>query len=310
MQILFLEKWAVFSIFNNKIMKKFIPAIFVLLGFYSWSCGLLQTVAVNSTTGIVDNGLTAIFEESDLTLAEQSIPANLTLLEALYRSKDNDDDHLALLLTQGFTGYALGFVEDKDPDRAKALYSRARDYGLSVLMKNKEFKAAFDESPEEFRKGVAAFSRDDVPIIFWTANAWGNLIKVSIADPAAVADLYKVNSLMAFVLRNDESFYYGSAHLYFGTILATVPKNLGGKPDSAKGHFDKCLEIGGGKFLLPYVYLAQSYAVQVQDKALFESSLKTVEDASIDILPEQRLVNAIAKEKAKALLAKENDLFF
>lgn len=56
--------------------------------------------------------------------------------------------------------------------------------------------------------------------------------------------------------------------------------------------------------------MAQSYAVQVQDKSLFESSLKTVEDASIDILPEQRLVNAIAKEKAKALLAKENDLFF
>ena len=107
MQILFLEKWTVFSIFNNEIMKKFTPAIFVLLGFYSWSCGLLQTVAVNSTTGIVDNGLSAIFEESDLTLAEQSIPANITLLEALYRSKDKDDDHLALLLTQAYPATLL-----------------------------------------------------------------------------------------------------------------------------------------------------------------------------------------------------------
>ncbi len=310
MQILFLEKWTVFSIFNNEIMKKFTPAIFVLLGFYSWSCGLLQTVAVNSTTGIVDNGLSAIFEESDLTLAEQSIPANITLLEALYRSKDKDDDHLALLLTQAYSGYALGFVEDKDPDRAKALYIRARDYGLSVLRKNKQFNTAFDGSPEEFRAGVAAFGKDDVPLIFWTANAWGNLIKLGIADPAVISELYKVNSLMEFVLSNDESFYYGSAHLYFGTMLATVPKNLGGKPDSAKTHFDRCLDIGEGKFLLPYVFLAQSYAVQIQDKALFESSLKTVEDASIDILPEQRLVNAIAKQKAKALLAKESDLFF
>ncbi len=93
-------------------------------------------------------------------------------------------------------------------------------------------------------------------------------------------------------------------------MLATVPKNLGGKPDSAKAHFDKCLSIGGGKFLLPFVFLAQSYAVQVQDKSLFESSLNTVEEASIDILPEQRLVNAIAKQKAKALLARESDLFF
>jgi hypothetical protein len=265
---------------------------------------------VNSTTGIVDNGLSAIFEESDLTLAEQSIPANLTLLEALYRSKDKDDDHLALLLTQAYTGYALGFVEDKDPERAKALYIRARDYGLSVLRKNKQFSAAFDGSPEEFRMGVSTFAKDDVPLIFWTANAWGNLIKLGLADPAVISELYKVNSLMEFVLRNDESFYYGSAHLYFGTMLATVPKNLGGKPDSAKTHFDRCLDIGERKFLLPFVFLAQSYAVQVQDKSLFESSLKTVEDASIDILPEQRLVNAIAKQKAKALLAKESDLFF
>jgi len=310
LQILFLEKLPIFSIFNDEIMKKLTPAIFVLLGFYSWSCGLLQTVAVNSTTGIVDNGLSAIFEESDLTMAEQSIPANITLLEALYRSKGKDDDHLALLLTQAYTGYALGFVEDKDPERAKALYMRAREYGLSVLRKNKQFNAVFDGGSEEFRSGVALFSKDDVPIIFWTANAWGNLIKLSLADPSVIADLNKVNSLMEFVLRNDENFYYGSAHLYFGTMLATVPKNLGGKPDSAKAHFNKCFEIGGGKFLLPYVYLAQSYAVQVQDKALFESSLKTVDDASIDILPEQRLVNAIAKQKGKELLAKENDLFF
>ncbi len=267
-------------------------------------------MAVNSTTGIVDNGLGAIFEESDLVLAEQSIPANLTLLEALYRSKDRDDDHLALLLTQAYSGYALGFVEDKDPERAKALYIRARDYGLSVLKKNTRFNAAFDGSAEEFASGVAALSKDDVPAVFWTANAWGNLVKLGLGDPSVIGDLHKVNSLMEFVLRSDENFYYGSAHLYFGTMLATVPKNLGGKPDSAKKHFDKCLEIGGGKFLLPYVFLAQSYAVQIQDKALFESSLKTVEDASIDVLPEQRLVNAIAKQKAKALLAKEGDLFF
>ena len=115
---------------------------------------------------------------------------------------------------------------------------------------------------------------------------------------------------MEFVLRHNERFYYGSAHLYFGTILATTPKNLGGKPDSAKAHFDRCMEIGNHAFLLPYVFMAQSYAVQVQDKALFESLLKTVVEASLEILPEQRLVNAVAQRKAKALLAKEDELFF
>ncbi len=291
-------------------MKKTFLFLFFLLSVESWSCGVVQTVAVNSTTGIVDFGLKAIFEESDLKFAEQSIPANVKLLEALYRAKDDNDDHLALLLTQAYTGYALGFVEDSDPERAKALYMRGREYGLTALMKNQRFAAAFNAEPWEFKSAVDAFSDDKLPLIFWTANAWGNLIKLSIGDPAALGDLYKVNALMEFVLTRDETFFYGSAHLYFGTILATTPKNLGGKPDSAKVHFDRCLEIGNGRFLLPYVYMAQSYAVQVQDKALFESSLKKVEDASIEILPEQRLINSIAKEKAKALLAKENDLFF
>ncbi|MDD8018574.1 MAG: TRAP transporter TatT component family protein [Bacteroidota bacterium] len=276
----------------------------------SWSCGVVNTVAVNATTNIVDFGFGSIFEESDLDFAEKSIPGNLTLIEALYRAKDRDDDHLALLLTEGYTGYTLGFVEDVDAERAKVLYARARDYGLKVLKKNKVFAEAFDQDIQSFTKSLNQFDKDDVPIIFWTANAWGNLINVSISDPEVVGDLPKVNALMEFVLRHDEGYYYGSAHLYFGTILATIPKNLGGKPDSAKQHFDKCLAIGQNKMLLPFVYMAKSYCVQVQDKELFLKSLRTVDETSIDILPEQRLVNAIAKRKAKMLAAKVDDLFF
>ena len=289
-------------------MNKIIPAVFLALGFKSWSCGLLQTVAVKSTTGILDQGMAAVFEESDLQLAEQAIGSDLKLLEALHKS-DPENDHLLIVLTQGYTGYALGFVEDQDPERAKVFYERARDYGLQVLRKNKKFNAAFDEDPATFIQGVDSFSDDDVPDLFWTANAWGSLINLSIADPAVIADLHKVNAMMDFVLRHDEKFYYGSAHLYFATILATTPKMLGGNPEKAKEHFEKCLAIGEGKLLLVYVYYAKSYAVQVQDKALFESLLKKVDEASIDILPEQRLVNAIAKRKAKALLARESELF-
>jgi hypothetical protein len=129
------------------------------------------------------------------------------------------------------------------------------------------------------------------------------------SDPATVVDLYKVNAMMDFVMRHDPTFFYGSAHLYFGTILATTPRVLGGNPAKAKEYFETALAIGQRKFLLPFVYYAKSYAVQVQDQELFELLLKEVEDAPIDILPEQRLVNAIAKKKAKLLLEKKADLF-
>lgn len=288
----------------------FPPACILAVSLLVSSCGIINSIAVNATTGIVDNGLVSVFEESDLELARTSIPGNLTLLEALDRSKGMDDDHLAFLLLEGYTGYTLGFVEDEDAARAKVLYKRARDYGLRVLKKNKNFSATVNGDIAMFIKSLDSFSKDDVPVIFWTANAWGNLINVSLSDPEVVADLPRVNAMMAFVLKNDETYFYGGAHLYFGTILATIPKMLGGRPDSAKVHFDKCLAIGGGKFLLPYVYMAKSYCVQTQNKDLFLNSLHTVDTASIDILPEQRLVNAIAKRKAKQLEEKVDDLFF
>ena len=291
-------------------MKQLHSLILLIFSFFGVSCGVVNTVAVNATTNIVDYGLTAIFEESDLDFAEKAIPGNLTLLEALYRAKDKDDDHLAFLLVQGYTGYTLGFVEDVDTERAKVLYARARDYGLKSLKKNKQFAESFDQDQAAFKKSLEQFSKDDVPMIFWTANAWGNLIYVSISDPAVLGDLPKVNAMMEFVLKNDETYFYGSAHLYFAAILATTPKNLGGKPDSARYHFEKCFEIGKNQFVLPHVYMARSYCVQMQDKELFQKLLTTVEEASLDSLPELRLVNAIAKRKAKKLSEKIDDLFY
>ena len=135
---------------------------FILLLFSAllhWSCGVVNTVAVNATTNIVDYGLGAIFEESDLDFAEKAIPGNLTLLEALYRAKGKDDDHLAFLLTEGYTGYTLGFVEDVDVERAKVLYTRARNYGLTSLKKNKQFAQAFDQDQAAFRKALISSAR-------------------------------------------------------------------------------------------------------------------------------------------------------
>ena len=55
--------------------------------------------------------------------------------------------------------------------------------------------------------------------------------------------------------------------------------------------------------------MARSFAVQTQDEALFDQSLRKVEEASLDILPEFRLANAIAKKKAQLLISRRADLF-
>ena len=126
---------------------------------------------------------------------------------------------------------------------------------------------------------------------------------------AGLADLSKVQALIEFVAENDPSFYHGSAYLFLATIEGSTPRALGGNPDKAKELFDKCLAVNGGKFLMTQLYYAKTYAVATQNQQLFESLLKQIQDASIDILPEARLANVIAKQKARKLLAQENELF-
>ena len=54
---------------------------------------------------------------------------------------------------------------------------------------------------------------------------------------------------------------------------------------------------------------ARYYAVQTQNKELFDSLLHQILDAPADALPEQRLANEVAKTKAGDLLKKEGELF-
>jgi hypothetical protein len=112
-----------------------------------------------------------------------------------------------------------------------------------------------------------------------------------------------------FVISKNEKYFYGCAYMIMGSITGSIPKALGGSPEKAKEYFEKCIQINDGKFLMVYIYYASIYAVQVQNRELYESLLKKVISAPIDILPEQKLANSIAKKKAEQLLKKIDEYF-
>ncbi|MCH8125182.1 TRAP transporter TatT component family protein [candidate division KSB1 bacterium] len=269
----------------------------------------IQKIAVKSTAGILIVGMPTFLEESDLPLAELALGSNLKFLEVLIRN-DPDNQKLLLLAAEAYTSYTLGFIQDKYPERARNFYLRARDYALRVLNKNKNFRKALNQDIEQFKSALNTFKRSDVPALFWTANAWGSYINLDLTDVDAIASLPKVQAIMEKALELDETFYYGGPHAFLGTLFASRSRILGGDPERAKEHFTKCLEISNQSFLLWKYLFAMSYAVQSQDRDLFKRQLQEILDAPNDILPEQRLANEIAKEKAKALLEKEDELFF
>src|SRR3972149_1429578 len=262
--------------------------------------GCVQTIAIRTMSGIMDNGFRAYFRESDLDFAREGMAGNLKLLEALVDG-DPDNEHLLLLASQGYGSYALAFAEDDSVERARVFYLRGRDYGLRILMHNQCLNDALGKDLKSFEDALAGLSREDVPGVFWTAFSWGGYINISRSDLEAMADLSKVLAMMQFVARMDPGYYYGGAHLFLGAINGSIPPMLGGKPDLAKEHFEKALGLNGGAFLMTYIYYAKTYAVQMQDQELFESLLKKVADAPIDDLPEARLPNAVAKKKAVRL---------
>ena len=119
----------------------------------------------------------------------------------------------------------------------------------------------------------------------------------------AVADLPRVQALIERVIELDETFYYGASHTFMGVLLTIRPPSLGGKPEEARKHFERAVELGQGKFLPTYVMFAKNYAKLVYDKDLFFDLLNTVLNTPAQTVPDLTLVNTLAKKQAEELIA-------
>jgi len=285
-----------------------IAILFIALLLYTGglSCSI-QKLAVGATGGIIDDTLTAVYEESDVVLAESAITGFLKMLDGLLKS-DPENSKFLLRSVEGYTGYALGFVEDQDEERAKNLYERARNNGLTLLAKNKALKDIRNCRLGALETALQKTGKKDVPALFWTANAWGSYIKLSLDDIYAVADLGKVEAIMNRVLELDETYYYGGAHLFLGVMEIT--KSIAGNPDKAREHLEKALEISERKFLLAQVMYARHYAVNRFDEELFDTLLQEALDTPGEVLPQYRLINEIAKKKAELYLSMKDEWFY
>jgi hypothetical protein len=270
--------------------------------------GCVRTIAVSTVGGIIDDGFEAFTEESDLMFAQQALPANLKLLEVMLKS-DPSNARLLRLISEGYSSYALAYLEDTEPARAREFYRRGRDYAMRILREDREFARALDGTLEDLQGVLATRGKSDVPAAFWAAFGWGSAIYLDLTSPDAIADLPRAEALMAFVARQDSGYYFGGADVFLGTLYGSKPRMLGGDPVKARAHFERALRINRGEFLMTYVYYARSVAVQTQDEALFDGLLAKVNQASPDILPGARLANQVARKKAESLLNRKQDIF-
>jgi tetratricopeptide (TPR) repeat protein len=270
-------------------------------------CSSSQLIA-RGAAPLIDNGMIVMNRETDLEMARASIPPNLEMIEALLLA-DPGNTAYQLQAAMGYYGYAAGFVEDDDPDRATALYRRAMNHAIVALSAQGVSAAMLAGDPAQLDAALARLDVRAVPALFWTASSWGKWIEHQLDEPARVAELPRVEALMRRVLALDDTYYYGGAHLFFGVYYGGRAPMFGGDFARAARHFDQAARISQNRLLLVDVYRAQYLYRQMGDRAAFHAALTRVIDAPASTDPDLNLANAIAKKKAGRLLAQEDMLF-
>jgi tetratricopeptide (TPR) repeat protein len=282
------------------------PIILLFSALVLTGCSL-QKIALKTTSGLFAYGIEALYAEPDLAFAETAIASNLKLLDGFHLADPKNKDLLELL-TQGYASYSLSFLEESEPERAGMFYLRARDYGFKRLQMTKAFKDGIPAKGADFVARLPRVKESEVAPLFWTAFAWAGWVNLNRDDPKAIFDLNIVKAMMNRVLQLDENFFFGSAHLFWGSTYGSIPPMLGGNPEKAKEHFERAIEISDGEFLMAYVYYAQYYAVTTLNEELFEEMLQKVENAPMDIMPGYELMTSLAKRKGKDLMARKEDI--
>ena len=269
-------------------------------------CSALTT---RMTRPIVDNLLTAFMSEPDPALARDAAPAFLMIIDGMI---EGNPESVEMLLggARAYAAYTSAFVAAEERERAGLLYERAREYSFRAMSRKfPAFAELIDRPHAEFVACLDDFGEGDVEILFWTASCWASWIQANASSWDAIADLPKVESLMGRALELDERYYYGGPHLFMGVVKTIRPPALGGKPEEARRHFERAIEIGGGEFLMAYVLYAKQYARLMFDRELHDHLLAKVMETPTDTVRELVLLNRIAKKSASDLLESANDYF-
>lgn len=266
------------------------------------------------------DGQPVLEQSEDPELSRKNILPMLTMLE-VFAHENPTDKTTATLLAKSYGQYAFGFFEEdllqlkKETDayqssqkRAKRFYEKGKQYGLAALSRKKSFQKALKLPLSDFEQSLQSFRKKDVPLLFWTSFCWASSVNLNRDDPFAIADLPKVTAILDRVLQLDANYYYSSALAFRAVLHASKPQLLGGNPGEAKKMFEAAF-AQEPHYLMHKVLYAQYYAVQIQDKTLYQQTLEGVAFADDQALESQVLANKLAKRRANILLQKVNQFF-
>ena len=260
----------------------------------------------SATSDMADNISLAISNQDDPATVRDGAPAYLIMIDGLIEG-DPQNRNLLLAGSRLYGSYTAAFIEDEP--RAQRLAGKSLAYARRALcIEDARVCEAIDSKLDQFEASLAGTGKAQLKALYSFAAAWASWIQVNANDWNAVADLSKVTALFERCLVIDENYDGGGAHVYLGVIKTLLPAALGGKPELARAHFERAMEISAGHNLMISVLMAKNYARNVFDRELHDALLISVEAAPADY-PGYTLINTLAKLEAEQLLAESEDFF-
>ena len=275
----------------------------------------------DSTAGLFTRAAPAFESYWDYDLAGEALPATIVQFEGILRVIPDNEAILAQL-SQAYIAYAYGWVEadveafefEGDYDEAEAQRRRARTMYLravdltrhAVRLHNEGVDSAVRGTVEDLEAWLQEFVEEkDAEILLWHGYAWGSYINAAKDDMEAIADLEYAKAFVVRSIELDPDYYHAAGYTFMGVATAS---EMAGDMDKAKAYFEKAMARTERRALQVQVNMARYYAVKKGDRELFDKLLAETMDAH-DPLPEARLANVMARQRAALYIDNADQLF-
>jgi hypothetical protein len=264
------------------------------------------TVMDRVTGNMAGNLSSAILNQEDPETVRDGAPAYLLLMDSLIEG--NPDSASALRSAANlYSAYGAVFVEDDK--RAKRLTRRAHNYGNRAICVVHESACNWGSMDfDSFNADLKTISLDELSELYSYTISNLAYTRANSDDWAVLAELPKVESALNRLYELDPDYEGGAVHLYLGILNTIRPPALGGQPEVGRRHFERAIEITGGKDLSVKVEFARSYARMIYDRELHDRLLKEVLAAD-PVQPGLTLFNTLAQRQAEKLLETADDYF-
>jgi tetratricopeptide (TPR) repeat protein len=246
-----------------------------------------------------ENAMSHWMQRGDSAQLRQAIAA----LENAYRINPTNIE-VAALISRAY--YLRAERDAANEDERLRLYETGTQRGEQAMSIDQRFREAMRRGTD-YGEAVRGLGADYVPALYWTAVNLGRWSRAK-GFTTVLANRRKVQHLVSRVSTLDSAYFHGAPDRYWGAYYSIAPGFAGGDKEKSRQHFEKSLKIAPD-YIGTKVTYAETYAVGVQNRELFERLLNEASAASVTsisgIEPEQRMEQA----KARGFLARANELF-